>query len=162
MWSAWFKYCKSQKKRMTVESFRNAGNIHWTASQNIKWSTQEFAHLTKRETAVLYFTCHLPCYTSIWNWYMWTGSRLDMLLMMTYVNAPLSHLNADNACKHFAYIILYDPLHQIDYIPASTITLGNRSSNYNLIYCVWHGQCVTKVWTARRWPRMADLWRILI
>ena len=57
-----------------------------------------------------------------------------MLLMMTYVNAPLSHLNADNACKHFAYIILYDPLHQIDYIPASTITLGNRSSNYNLIY----------------------------
>ena len=24
--------------------------------------------------------------------------------------------------------------HQIDYLSASTITLGNRSSNYNLIY----------------------------
>ena len=75
----------------------------------------------EKETAVLYFTCHLPCYTfgfdlcepcytSIWNWYMWTGSRVDMLLMRTCVNAPLSHLNADNACIHFTYIILYDPL----------------------------------------------------
>ena len=115
---------------MTVESFRNAGNIHWTASQYIKWSTQEFAHLTKRETAVLYFTCHLPCYTSIWNWYMWTGSRLDMLLMMTYVNAPLSHSNAENTLH------IHHPLWPsvIDYLPASTITLGNRSSNYDLIY----------------------------